>query len=609
MSDKPIETSILLELRAASLNQANAIMPTYPDSHSSSASGPLVSATANTSNDSVLVDGQSCDIELVPDMSFWPLVGVLCALLAALAWDTIAYHILGYVPPFRKPPLAAPNEPPPTLTTEPFLGASSTSASAKPDGPGIASDATEDADEVEQANFKSKTPLVASISVLMLVADAAYGLPISYLPCFLAGNGSDQLATGVVVSSFGGGVMLGALIAPLILRRVSLITTMRSTILPVGCTFILFGLGGALSDPTAMVVTLCIARFLFGFGMVLNETAAQAMMFRMVTKDQITAANAFMMSVRLLGQLGSPVVGALLYSAGGAPAPMLFGAILFVVLYLAFVGFVLPHIGDALDPKPDPNQPTILTIWSVCPAWIPFLMAMLMHMLQLGLEPIYSPVLTSAPYLLNFIDVGAWTLIFPISAVITATLFSSQLYKKIGVVAQLSIATCTATLGILLFGPSTIFPIDPSFGTLTLSLILMGAGTMSAWLLTPIMLMDILWRRARLSKKDLAGSLVASNMFLLFAMGLISPILSSSLYEYTGNDIRWWSTIQAIIFLVVSPILIILIRYELPPSLAFGSCCSKPKATDQGEEFTSDKSYAGPSTIIDERPRQSEVYM
>ena len=117
--------------------------------------------------------------------------------------------------------------------------------------------------------------------------------------------------------------MLGCFATPLLLRFTPALVVTRSTNFCVAIAATCFGMADFLDAPAAVVSVMCITRFVYGLGMSMNEISSQSMVFRMVTEDQIPMANGVLFAVRMIGMLGSPILGAALYSAGGSQAPML----------------------------------------------------------------------------------------------------------------------------------------------------------------------------------------------------------------------------------------------------------------------------------------------
>ena len=88
-----------------------------------------------------------------------------------------------------------------------------------------------------------------------------------------------------------------------------------------------------------------------------------------VTEDQITLANGILVGIRVIGSLGSSLIGSCFYTAGGAPAPMIFSTCTFIVIYVFFTFVQLPRLPSSLRPAALPHQATALTVLRVTHTW------------------------------------------------------------------------------------------------------------------------------------------------------------------------------------------------------------------------------------------------
>uniref|UniRef100_A0A7S2G4U5 Major facilitator superfamily (MFS) profile domain-containing protein n=1 Tax=Haptolina brevifila TaxID=156173 RepID=A0A7S2G4U5_9EUKA len=378
-----------------------------------------------------------CGLAPVPDMTQWPLVALCSCLVLIFIWDIGAYWILGYEPPFRKRRAQT--------RQEPLVAKSST---AKEEPGADSATATKGYDEVEQATLSSKLPLLLSLGINNMVLDAGYALPVTYLPCSLMAKGADQTDAGLVVGLLGGGVVVGCLTAPYLLKVLPPLDIIRTSSILVGISSAFFGIANLITDPTALVAALSVCRVIFGFCMGCNETTGQSMIYRMVREDQIASVNGTIMSIRMLGMLGSPVLGSVLYYLGGAVAPMLFYSAIFPILYLVIACFLMPMLSDNLNPGANPNQATVLDIVRVCPSWWVFALWLVSPFYFYGIEPLMSPVLSNPPYNLDYVTIGAWCLITPASMTLSMPIFMT-VHKKIGVIGHISANTVVFLVGLV----------------------------------------------------------------------------------------------------------------------------------------------------------------
>ena len=160
-----------------------------------------------------------CTQELIPDMSYIPLVAILCGIILAAIWDFTAYPALGYEPPLRKPSAVDLAKPPASKDSTTSVGTSSSDASKA------------DADQLEKAEWKAKLLVIVTMSIILLMMDAGYALPVSYLPCLIISKGGSQTIAGLAIGLYGAGVMLGAIITPRLMRSVPPLVIVRSSML------------------------------------------------------------------------------------------------------------------------------------------------------------------------------------------------------------------------------------------------------------------------------------------------------------------------------------------------------------------------------------------
>jgi hypothetical protein len=89
------------------------------------------------------------------------------------------------------------------------------------------------------------------------------------------------------------------------------------------------------------------------------------------------------------------------------------------------------------------------------------------------------------------------------------------------------------------------------------------------------MLLDVLWQEAKLTKKHVAGTLIAVNLIMSGIAGSVAPVISSALYQAT--DVSWFSTYMLIVTGTCLPLAIVLISGRLTPG--FGTPPSSGAST------------------------------
>jgi hypothetical protein len=121
-----------------------------------------------------------------------------------------------------------------------------------------------------------------------------------------------------------------------------------------------------------------------------------------------------------------------------------------------------------------------------------------------------------------------------------------------------AIGVAISLAGLLMVGPSTILGSDAqtSTGLFFGGLMIAAIGHGTAFSVQPYVLLRILWVEARLSKKDLAGALMAINMLGLQVAALIGTPVAAIVYNGSGER-----TVSTYLFVTVLAICV--------PSIAF----------------------------------------
>jgi len=464
--------------------------------------------------------------QLVTPMSIFPLVAVLGMLLLALLLD----QVIGQKP---KPPPKSPR----------FV------------------------DVMERIEFSAKLPLLLFIGCMSLVADSGYGVAVAFLPAEILKRGLSQALVGVIVGAHAIGSLIFAYVSPLLLRSFAPLKLVRTAMLIMGIASICFGVSMSITQSNALLITVMIAsRLLYGGALAVSEVAAQALVYRMVNEPTVPFANAIISGIRALGMLGSPAAGALLYAVGGFPAPFVCIATGFLALY------VLMYLVMALQPadlNPEAARETV-SVWEllrVAPTLPVHCLLAVTVFAALAYEPLYQPLLTRPPYSLSTVAVGGVAVIHGGASFLFSLLVSAWLHVYVGVTAQQLVGALLSLGGLACIGPSRLLaPYWPSsLSQFVLGLTATGAGASLLGVLNPTLLLNIMWTEQRRTKRELAPSIVATNLFSMMAGAVLAPIVSSVVY--TQGGIGWVSSVNWIaFFLIAVPSILYLAQYSNPPA-------------------------------------------
>jgi hypothetical protein len=211
-----------------------------------------------------------------------------------------------------------------------------------------------------------------------------------------------------------------------------------------------------------------------------------------VAETQIASVNAMIWSIRMLGMFSAPMLGAVFYSVGGAPAPTLVVAGVAAVLYLYSACFQMPRLPFDLQPPANPDQASVFDLWRVGPVWLVQAVGVLCLSCLLSYEPLLNPVLSGPPFNLSYTEIGVFALIGPICSTLAAA-FCARMYRSIGKTNQLWLAAVCLLFAVACYGPSRLLPLPNSFPLMVTYFVVVSVGNMIGLSILPVLLLDILW--------------------------------------------------------------------------------------------------------------------
>jgi len=422
-------------------------------------------------------------------------------------------------------------------------------------------DTTPGYDAMEKIELKKRVPLIANLALMSLSMDLVFTFVVTYLPTVAADKGASQTAAGFVFGCFGLGMMAGAFFAPFLLRVIAPLRVVKVAQLASALASATFGLATMFDDPSIIITFMCLCRLVNGFAVATNEVTCQALIYRMVAETQIASVNAMIWSIRMLGMFSAPMLGAVFYSVGGAPAPTLVVAGVAAVLYLYSACFQMPRLPFDLQPPANPDQASVFDLWRVGPVWLVQAVGVLCLSCLLSYEPLLNPVLSGPPFNLSYTEIGVFALIGPICSTLAAA-FCARMYRSIGKTNQLWLAAVCLLFAVACYGPSRLLPLPNSFPLMVTYFVVVSVGNMIGLSILPVLLLDILWSQARMTKKQAAGALMSTSLLSMYVTGFVSPTISSYVYDAT-NDVGLWSTYLFVFELVCWPPVIFLLGRSL----------------------------------------------
>ncbi|KAJ2025617.1 hypothetical protein GGI06_000510 [Coemansia sp. S85] len=173
-------------------------------------------------------------------------------------------------------------------------------------------------------DFRSTPAAVLTVSTMAVFSDTVvYGLIVPFLPDIVQDKlGMSSSANGILFGTFGLGVLIGAPISAYISDRWNMRKwPMIIGLLGLGATSVLFALGNAFWE-------LVVARLAQGLSSGITWAVGLAMIADVYSGEGMGKAMGVAFSGFTVGYLGGPVLGGVIYGAGGTHAIAIFvGAI------------------------------------------------------------------------------------------------------------------------------------------------------------------------------------------------------------------------------------------------------------------------------------------
>ncbi|KAJ1955590.1 hypothetical protein EC988_001796, partial [Linderina pennispora] len=176
-------------------------------------------------------------------------------------------------------------------------------------------------------DFRCTPAAVLLVSTMAVFADTVvYGLIVPFLPDILQEKlGMSSSANGILFGCFGVGVLVGAPVSAYISDRYHIRKwPMIIGLLGLGATSVLFALSNAFWE-------LVVARLAQGVSSGITWAIGLGMIADVYPQDSIGKAMGIAFSGFTVGYLGGPVLGGLIYDAGGVHAIAIFVAAITVV--------------------------------------------------------------------------------------------------------------------------------------------------------------------------------------------------------------------------------------------------------------------------------------
>ena len=471
------------------------------------------------------IDAASSGTSAGYQVSLQPLFCVIGVSLMLLALDvafgsTIQAYLFKKEAAEPKGPKASPTPAKPAEAAEAATSGEATSTSTSP--------SAAEAQAAEFAAFKRRRWGYLLFTMLLgFSSEFLLWMLAPFFPSEALGRGVSREVVGLVFACQPIALLLGAQLAPLLLRSVDPFLLLQRSLFLQAVVIAGFGLAGGVASPSSFASCAATNRLLLGFLSGVNEPAAQAVTLRLVPGHAVSYSLSLVLGSRFAAMVAGPVAGGMLYAFGGFPLPFLVTGSGFVGLgCLAFVIGGQTHVPPLSQAQTDVpttqllRYPAVLLVLSC---------TFLLWFALMFLEPLYEPALTGAPYRLDSQYVGLVLSAGSASMVLSLSLASIiNLNELIGPHARHALGFLLLACSLPFLGPFPPLGLPPTLGTFVAAICCtyLGAGLIGPTQ-AGIMLHSL--RRAGLSQQEVAIALASLNVMVSTLGSLCGPVVAGTL--------------------------------------------------------------------------------
>jgi len=392
------------------------------------------------------------------------------------------------------------------------------------------------------------------------LTDLNFGLLAPFFPGVCADRGVSHSTVGAIFTTQQAFALLTTPAVPWLGRRTRPMAVLLSTLAAQGALSVLWSFVGRLDGTTAFVTVSFALRGCQGALQGVFEGMSCAMLIKAAPDGWVGYVMGWSEAGRSLGYMLGPLLGGVLYDAGGFALPFLTvaGFMLVMLVLLSAVmrraaardaSAAIVHSGDAI-----PEAPTI-TMWQLFKA--PGVAAGLTVTFALfvvisSLDPTVQPFLAQPPLRLSSATVGLFFLLVVVAYVILSVI-SGSIAARAGDLVSLNVALLITAVGLLFTGPSPLlYHALPALPQHSLPLIVASFATFGAGAgltVAPTNNLMVSAANSRGISMDNAGDQLGTLSTLSYSLGAtVGPLVGGVIVQTLGGPLvgyQWLNTILA----------------------------------------------------------------
>jgi len=323
-------------------------------------------------------------------------------------------------------------------------------------------------------------------------------------------------------------------LAPWLMRNMDPFVILQRTLLLQAVFIAGFGLAARIDDATPFAACAMTNRLLLGLMSGINEPCSQAVTLRLVPPHAVAYAFGLIIAARFSAMVIGPVMGGMLYDAGGFPLPFIVAGVIFLGL-----GILTMYVGATTPVGTLPTTPSV-SVWRLLRMRGVLMMLMCIFLLWFNvmfLEPCIEPVLAAAPYGLSSTMIGLVLSAATLGMVSTMAL-SGRLSGILDPYTQHTIGFLILAATLPFLGPSPHLHLPMSVGLFVGAMTLSYVGVGLVGPTQSVLCLRIL-SQAGLSQHEVASALAAANVSFSTLGSLCGPLVAGALVPnvFSFNDV------------------------------------------------------------------------
>jgi len=428
------------------------------------------------------------------------------------------------------------------------------------------------ADEWEYFKRTKCRVLVLSM-VLGFASEFLLWMLAPFFPLEAINVGVSTEVVGLVFACHPIALGVSSQLAPWLMRNVEPFVILQRTLLLQAVFIAGFGFAGRITDATPFAACAMTNRLMLGLMSGINEPCSQAVTLRLVPPHAVAYAFGLIIAARFSAMVIGPVMGGLLYDAGGFPLPFLVAGIIFLAL-----GVLTMYVGST-NPVPSLPPATSVSVWRLLRLKGVLMMLTCIFLLWFNvmfLEPCFEPALGLAPYSLTSTSVGL-VLSAATLGMVTTMALSGQLATFFDPYTQHTVGFLVLCTALPFLGPNPALLLPQSVGLFVgaITVCYIGVGLVGP---TQSVLCLRILSQAGLSQHEVASALAAANVTFSTLGSLCGPLVAGALVPKVLAFNEVTSVQAAFTALCYLPSLYLLGRYKpgARPKPCGGciTCCS-----------------------------------